>query len=74
MPRMHPREMPTNKAESDLSEAIHKVIEEYELTDGEALRVVNAALSKWLGNYAKITIREERHGNSETPGGWAPDG
>jgi len=72
MPKMHPREMSTKKAECDLVDAIQKVMEEHELTDGEALRVVNKAFSQWLGHFAAITIREERHGNSETPGGWAP--
>lgn len=73
MPRQHPRELRCNKAEIDLSMAIHKVIEEHNLTTAEQLRVVNAALSKYIGHIAKIEIRLERHGNTETPGGWAND-
>ncbi len=70
LPRIHPRETNCNKARSDITSAILKAVETYELTEAEQLRVVNAACSEWIGGIAKYAIRQERHGNTETPGGW----
>lgn len=70
--RRHPREKRCVEAEVALSSAILDITQKYDLTEAESLRVVNAACSSWVGNLAKYSIREERHGNTDTPGGWAP--
>jgi hypothetical protein len=68
MPKQHPREVLVQEAELNLREAILKVTKD--LTEAESLRVVNSVMSSHIGSVAKYAIREERHGNTETPGGW----
>jgi hypothetical protein len=70
--RRHPREQRCVEAEVALSSAILDITQKHALTEAEALRVVNAACSSWIGNSAKYAIREERHGNTDTPGGRIP--
>lgn len=43
--------------------------EKHGLTEAEKLRVVNAIASDWIAGVAKYAIRDERHGNTSTPGG-----
>lgn len=71
--RIHPREERTRKAEYALKGAVHDIIVRHDLTEAEGLRVVNAALSDRVGGVAKYAIREERHGNTDTPGGFEPE-
>ena len=69
MPKIHPRELIVRKAANALAEAILKTTED--LTENEALSVVNGELSRYIGGVAKYGIREERHpGEPDTPGGW----
>lgn len=70
---IHPREERTRKAENELRLALSDIVQKHHLTEGEALRIVNAALCDWVGGVAKYSIRAERHGNSSTPGGFEPD-
>ncbi len=72
LPRIHEREAATKAAERALSQAIDDTIKAHGLTGGEALRVVNAAFAGWLGDLARTWVRQERHGNTDTPGGFAP--
>ncbi len=67
--KIHPREPRVRQAENELRTALADIVKKYDLTDGEALAIVNAALSGWVGGVAKYAIREERHGNTDTPGG-----
>ena len=67
--RIHPREERCHKAENELRESLLEIVQKHELTEAEALRVVNAALSGWVGSVAKYAIREERHGDPSKPGG-----
>jgi hypothetical protein len=71
--RIHPREATVRSAENELREEIHRVIEKHELTEAEALRMVNAVCSGWIGWVARYAVRQERHGNTDTPGGLAPE-
>lgn len=71
--KLHEREIVVRRADVGLRTAIEDVIDKHDLTAVEALQVVNAALSSWIGSYAKYAIRRERHGNEDTPGGWAAE-
>lgn len=73
LPRIHPRERIVTEARLELMNAINDIRKKYELTTGEHMQVVNSELSSVFGSIAKYSIREERHGNSETPGGWAAE-
>jgi hypothetical protein len=73
MPHLHPRELECNKARHDITKAILDAVEKYGLTTAEQLRIVNAVSFEWIGGIAKYAIREERHGNTETPGGLESD-
>jgi len=70
LPRMHEREPKVTQAGIDISGAILDAVKKYELTEAEQLRVVNKVCSEWIGGIAKFAIREERHGNTDKPGGW----
>lgn len=67
--RIHPREERTKKAEVELKSAVSELVKKHELSEGEALRVVNAAFSDWIAGVAKFAIRMERHGNTNDAGG-----
>ena len=69
--RIHPRETTVRRAESELREEILRVVEKHDLTEAEALRMVNNVCSFWIADVAKYAIRQERHGNMSTPGGLA---
>jgi hypothetical protein len=69
LPRLHPRERIVNKARAKLSETVSEVVKD--LTEGEALSVVNEELHRFIGGVAKYVIRDERHpGEPDKPGGW----
>jgi hypothetical protein len=67
--KIHPREQRVREAQNDVSTYLSLVKRENELTEAEMLRVVNNVCHEWVGGVAKYWIREERHGNSDTPGG-----
>ncbi len=69
--RIHPREERVRKAENELRELLCSITEKHELTEAEKLRVINAIASDWIAGVAKYAIREERHGDANTPGGLA---
>ncbi len=69
----HPPQMPVITALNELNGHILDVIMKYDLTTMEEIAVVGGALSGHLNTIAKYGIREERHGNQETPGSWAAD-
>ncbi len=67
--RIHPRDILVRHAENELREALADLVKKHALTEAEALRVVNAALSDWVAGVAKYAIRGERHGDPSKPGG-----
>lgn len=72
MIRIHPREQRVREAEHELLGLLVALKNKHDLTEAEMLRVVNAGCSDWIAGVAKHSIRIERHGNAETPGGQAP--
>jgi len=71
MPRIHPREQLVKDAEMKIKTAIVEACKG--LTTAESLQVVNHACHEEIGGILKYEIRMERHGNTNTPGGWAPE-
>lgn len=69
LPRIHPREQPCRDAELEISQFISATIKKHELTTAEQLRVVNTVCSDHIGHIAKFSIRHERHGDTDKPGG-----
>lgn len=67
--KIHRREIRCRAAESDLRNAIGELSDKHDLTGAEMLRIVNAVLSDYIASIAKYDIRQERHGNTDTPGG-----
>ena len=70
LPQIHPRERLVDEAEQQLRMSLislHKL----GLTTGEFLQVVSNVLGGEVRSIARYAIRVERHGNTETPGGWA---
>lgn len=67
--KIHPREKIVNAAEAAVRLAIASATRE--LTTAETLRVVCSILSSEIGGIAKYSIREERHGDVDKPGGRA---
>ena len=73
LPKIHPRESIVAEARLELATAINNIRVKYDLTSAEHLQMVNTELSSVVGFMAKFAIREERHGNTDTPGGWAAE-
>lgn len=69
LPKIHSREREVEKAEMDLRSRLLEWMKEHDLTTYEHLRVVNQVLSGEIAGTLKYAIREERHGNTDTPGG-----
>lgn len=69
MMKIHQREQTVRAAELELRCAINDTIKKHKLTSGESLRVVITIAYEWIGNMARYAIREERHGDSDKPGG-----
>lgn len=69
MPSIHPREKLVNKAEREIENTISNILEKHDLTVAEELRVLAAVLGNRIGMTAKFMIREERHGDTDKPGG-----
>lgn len=73
--RIHEREVRVEKASADLRRAVLDAVAELpgDLTDGEYVRIINGISYELIAGWAKYKIREERHGDTDTPGGWASD-
>ena len=69
-PRLHKREQIVREAELKLRQAMLDIWKESDLTDAEMLRIVAACFGDHVAGHAKYDIRMERHGNTDTPGGW----
>lgn len=69
MPRMHPREMKVRRAQTELESMIVEKANEADLTDVELLQALTSAMQTSL----KYMLRRERHGDEDTPAGWAKD-
>jgi hypothetical protein len=66
----HAREKRVGRAVLDIRKLIDKIIEEADLSDAEALRVVAQVFSEYLGGFARQMIRQERHPlDPSRPGG-----
>lgn len=73
-PRQHERERLVSAARISLSEKVSDWLREettQELTDAEYISVVTDTLAQSVLGHTKMMIRVERHGNTDTPGGWA---
>jgi hypothetical protein len=69
MPKIHHREKLVKSAEKLILDALSEVVK-LELTEWEYLRVCQTVLGGEISNACKLGIREERHGNIDTPGGF----
>jgi len=68
MPKIHHREKLVTEAENKIRTTVAETTRE--LTIWEALQVVTNVLSGDILGTCKYRIREERHGHTNTPGGW----
>jgi len=71
MPRLHKREKPVKEAELALRERLLNWEKDWieKLTTAEYLSVLVRVLSETLQSILKYAIRQERHGNTNKPGG-----
>ena len=69
--RLHPREIDLDKASAKLKLAILDAVDELpdDITDGEYIKIINGISYELIASWAKYQIREERHGDEDTPGG-----
>lgn len=67
--RLHERYNRVPKAENALVLAMWEILDKNDLTNGEFIMAVSGASNRVLSDWAKATIRFERHGNYDTPGG-----
>lgn len=67
--KIHKREQQTDLAQTQLTLAVWKELENHDLTEGELIRVLTGAFSSLIGSQARDMIRFERHGNYEDAGG-----
>ena len=73
---MHPRESIVTDVELKLRDAVNEWMrsdEVGELTSLEYIRVVNTVVGGLIAGAVKYGIREERHGDTDKPGGLAGD-
>jgi len=66
--KIHPRERITGRASTLLRKAIRD-LQQFDLTDAEYTSVLMDVLANEILGHTKYLIREERHGDTETPGG-----
>lgn len=73
MARIHQREPKVTSVENEIRRAVAAIVYgDFELTDGEVVRVVSGALGGFLQAYAKQMVRTERHPDDpDKPGGLA---
>ncbi len=69
---MHERELVVKEVQLKLSKYLCDTMLESDLTYGEQLRVLAEVYGNWIAGIAKYMIREERHGDTNRPGGLAP--
>ena len=69
MPRMHERESKVRLAQVELETLILEKANELDLTDVELLQALTSAMQSSL----KYMLRVERHGDTDTPSGWAKE-
>ena len=67
--RLHQRETLVREVKNRLSQAFLDTFRGVKLTNAEELKIVNEVSSDWIGSILKYQIRDERHGNTDTPGG-----
>lgn len=66
--KIHPRTRVVEQARRDVSVAIDKAVDEHDLTDGEYLQVLARVFGDSLGTFARLMVRDERHGDLDKPG------
>lgn len=69
LPQIHPREKLVAQAGNKISQAIDDIDEEFGLTTVELLQI----LIGYQATTLKYALRMERHGNTDTPAGWASE-
>lgn len=67
LPTIHPRVEPVNRADAEIGLALSAITNKYSLTLSEVIGILAAHISRG----AKYLIRHERHGDYDTPGGFA---
>ena len=70
-PKIHEREQRVYDAELELRGAILDIRKKHDLTLAEYVRMLNSVFYDSLGSVVRLWIRDERHGNNDTPGGLA---
>ena len=73
MPKLHERELLVRAAERVLRDALVEVLSNHDLTQMEYIQLCQNVLGGEILNTCKYAIRVERHGNTDTPGGFAKD-
>lgn len=66
---MHPRQKIMHDAQRDLQKQVYEWLQRHDLTTIEELHIINYVLSNTIGGTLKYALREERHGDTDTPGG-----
>lgn len=69
--KIHPREKKCTAAESELRGVILGLDQKHKLTQAELIQVLTHVFSDEILSMMKYAIRQERHGNTDTPGGLA---
>jgi hypothetical protein len=68
---LHEREKLVRDAEHDLRKALLDLDGKYDLTQFEYIQLLQGVLGGEIQTICKYGIRQERHGNTDTPGGLA---
>lgn len=71
--RMHPRERVVRKARSALQSHLTQWLKHHDLTTYEEIMVISDVMGSTITGAMKYAIREERHGDQNTPGGIASE-
>lgn len=67
--KMHPRQLTTNKAKSDLFNFLRKIRKKYNLTDLELIKLIREIEQSYTDNFIIQQLRFERHGTFDKPAG-----
>jgi len=70
MPKLHEREALVRAAERVLRGALIEIATKHELTQMEYIQLCQNVLGGEILTTCKYAIRMERHGNTDTPGGF----
>lgn len=65
LPQLHPRFRLVEQARQDISKALSKACDEFDLTYGETISI----LAGEVANLAKYMVRHERHGKDSSKKG-----